>query len=160
MHHTHALQSPRLASFLVLVIIGMTGCLQSPQEAAEHHTPAHKPATFPAAVDRLLVLHEEVVDGDTSGAELDPLSESTDLVRWLPELAADSDLAEEPWNRVAATAQGYRDVLLVVMQQSTESRATAYAAQRHRIEELQAELVELKAIYALVHDGPQAIAQE
>ena len=86
----------------------------APAGPAEHHTPAHKPADYSAAVTQLGKLHEEIVGGRARPAgELDVFTELGDVVRWLPELAADSDLPEEPWNRVARTS----DELLVLVAQ-------------------------------------------
>jgi len=86
-----------------LLLAGCPGA--APPGPAEHHTPAHKPADYPAAVARLSELDREIVAGHARPAgELDVFTEAGDIVRWLPELAADSDLGEEPWNRIARGA--------------------------------------------------------
>ncbi len=100
---------------LVLTLLLFAGCHRAvPAGPAEHHTPAHKPADYSAAVAQLGKLHDEIVGGRARPAgELDVFTELGDVVRWLPELAADSDLPEELWNRVARTS----DELLVLVAQ-------------------------------------------
>ena len=94
-----------LVAFLV-TLATVTGCLRGPQEEAEHEEPAHRPIDFPAAVARLRVLHERLLaDAPAASGELDPIVEWSAVVAWLPELAADSDLAETPWNQVRDLAR-------------------------------------------------------
>lgn len=91
-----------LANLLLGLVFGSaTGCLSSPVEEVEHHAPAHRPATFVEAVARLPQLHDELVaESQRAPDTLSALDELRDIVRWLPELAADSDLKEAAWNQV------------------------------------------------------------
>ena len=95
----------------------MAGCgpVGSPQTGAEsveesHGMVAHKPHSFDEAVvalrDRFAVLvGEENEASGTAPTGERGVNELTDIVRWLPELAGDSDLGREDWYRVQATAR-------------------------------------------------------
>ena len=110
-----------------LLFPAATGCHGTRVEEAEHHTPAHKPADFPAAVDRLLALHSEISSGvHRESAQIDVFTEFQDLVRWLPELAADSDLGEESWNAVYDTTQRLEKILIQVQSRGGEHRRETY----------------------------------
>lgn len=67
---------------------------------AEHVVPAHKPRSFPEAVRRLRELHEQVASGQAEPERSKTLAIFLDIATWLPEIAADSDMPEAPWNQV------------------------------------------------------------
>jgi hypothetical protein len=74
-------------------------------EHGGHVIPSHKPKTFPDAVVRLRELSREiqtrVSQGKTRALNDDKtLSIALDIANWLPEIAADSDMPEGPWNAV------------------------------------------------------------
>ena len=76
---------------------------------AGHDIPAHKPKDFPAAVHRLRELNTEISGKISDGGQRawagDPaLPNSLDIANWLPEIAADSDMPEKPWNEANARA--------------------------------------------------------
>jgi|GEM_PF-5581224 len=70
-------------------VLGCAGCGQPPEHdlADAHALPPHHPRTFHRAVAML------------GGDDLAP-TERLDVIRWLPELAADTTLGREPWERV------------------------------------------------------------
>lgn len=80
------------------------GCLAAQDEEAEHlehHIPAHKPETLVAAIAELerrnptaMSQAESTADAERDRAEL------RDIIGWLPELAADSDLRKADWDSV------------------------------------------------------------
>jgi hypothetical protein len=74
----------------------------------DHGIPDHKPATFAEAV-RQLPRRQKLVVSEFKVGHLDHALEAVgrfqDLIRWLPELAADTDLVESDWNAVQAIAQ-------------------------------------------------------
>jgi hypothetical protein len=91
-----------------LAFLILSGCALRPATddgRLEHHAAPHHPSSFPAAVDELDRRFSELstkppldVAHDQSATEL------ADIVRWLPELAADSDLKRADWeaaNRLA-----------------------------------------------------------
>ena len=111
------------ASFLLLFGLCIAGCKES--EHGDHITYHHKPADYKAAVNRLLIIHELMIidaplpppkhfhgddddhdhghshsDHDDDIVEVGIFQELDDIVRWLPTIAADSDLPKEPWDRI------------------------------------------------------------
>lgn len=87
----------------LIVMIGMSiGCgsvERSDGDVYDHEEiPAHKPRHYVEAVGTL----EALVNGpDLADSEMMVLA---DLIGWLPELAAESDLTEESWLEIASTA--------------------------------------------------------
>jgi hypothetical protein len=76
-------------------------------EHAGHVIPAHKPKTFPDAARRLRELNDGLVRDLTgqkapSSSDQKTLQIALDIANWLPEIAADSDMPEGPWNKVNA----------------------------------------------------------
>jgi hypothetical protein len=76
---------------------------------AGHVIPAHKPKTFPDAVRRLRELNDEFgreFDATTrKSADEKTLRIAVDIAKWLPEIAADSDMPEKPWDEVNARSR-------------------------------------------------------
>jgi hypothetical protein len=93
-------------------LLGVAGCRQqaSPgdshgQASTGHVIPAHKPKTFPDAVLRLREMNDRISHGlreEQPGSSRDQktLQMALDVANWLPEIAADSDMPEKPWNDV------------------------------------------------------------
>lgn len=128
-----------------LLFPAATGCHGTRVEEAEHHAPAHKPADFPAAVDRLLALHGEIRSGvHRASDQIDGFTEFQDLVRWLPELAADSDLSEESWNAVYDTTQRLEKILIQVQSRSGDRRRETYLTYESELHRHQRVLAEIK----------------
>jgi hypothetical protein len=97
-----------------------------------HVIPAHKPKDFPTAVRRLRELNSEIsgkiakrsaqsLSGDES------LNFSLDIANWLPEIAADSDMPEKPWNDANSCAgliaADYRDLQSALRSSSSPEKA-------------------------------------
>ena len=81
------------------------GTREHEDEHAGHVIPAHKPKAFPAAVHRLRELNDQflrdgVAEKSTSPNGPTSLEIALDIANWLPEIAADSDMPETPWNEV------------------------------------------------------------
>jgi hypothetical protein len=100
-----------LAGVLLIVGCGGQGSPGEPGQDGEDHAghviPAHKPKTFPNAVRRLRELNDGLVR-DLTGVDAPASSDqktlqiALDIANWLPEIAADSDMPEGPWNKVNA----------------------------------------------------------
>jgi hypothetical protein len=94
------------AFWLVAAIAGLPGCATSPgdeeEHHAEHHIPEHKPATFSAAVESLEPRRADLFggDGDAPADRDAKRNELRDIVGWLPELAAETDLKKSDWETV------------------------------------------------------------
>ena len=99
-HLTHML--PYRSLLCIALVLTPVGCRPKPvppttktQEEHEHFPP-HWPKTLETAIERLEKLSK---DGDAS-SETPFHIEVTDLLKWLPELVADTDLDEAFFNQV------------------------------------------------------------
>lgn len=81
------------------------------EHEADHHFPDHHPRQFHAAVRRL-----EAIDRESKGEtkrpkfKVSPATELADLGRWLPMLAADTDMPETEWNQVVIISRSLQDI--------------------------------------------------
>ena len=115
-----------LGSFALLVTLLTCGCnrnvatgvASSSSPAAEQHDhhPAHWPATIFAASDRLMALESGLI-GDAQPERVSIERELVDLIKWMPELAADTDLKEDAFNRIDSWSSKYLPVLEEQMKQ-------------------------------------------
>lgn len=146
---------PPVVLLTLLALAGLaalSGCLRghgsgagTHDEEAEHHVPAHRPADLSAAVQRLRELHRELETGDPvrPAAELDAGAEYRDIVVWLPELAADSDLPRAPWERIQQFSRDLVQLLEPVWRAESTTRQAAYRRQAAAVSELLHQLEEL-----------------
>src|SRR3954468_1840621 len=72
------------------------------EEHVGHVIPAHKPKSFPDAVRALRELNDRIGRG---AVDAKTLSVALDVANWLPEIAADSDMPEGPWDEVDACSK-------------------------------------------------------
>ena len=98
-----------LAAACLFVIVGCAETDSPGPDHAGHVNPAHKPKSFPEAVQRLRELNDGLVrdlDGPPAATSFEPktLQIALDIANWLPEIAADSDMPVVPWNRVNSQA--------------------------------------------------------
>jgi hypothetical protein len=89
----------------LLVLIGLTtvlaGCNASPaDDHLEHHVPTHKPGSFAKAVEQLEIRNPFQPSGREAGDPEVQQAELLDIIRWLPELAAETDLRRADWDAV------------------------------------------------------------
>jgi|LakMenEpi03Aug12_release.lakeMendotaPanAssembly.Ray.scaffolds.fasta_scaffold01774_20 hypothetical protein len=90
-------------SLLLLSLLAGCAAEKESEEEEAHHIPAHTPADFEKALSRIETLTNHLRDGSELAdkpLEVTPQEELRDLVRWLPKLAAESDLNEADWNVV------------------------------------------------------------
>jgi hypothetical protein len=135
------------------VLIALAGCdsKNSPGEAigheeehAGHVIPAHKPKAFPDAVRQLRKLNDQLLrQGSEEGSEASTgpsnLQIALDTANWLPEIAADSDMPEPPWNEGNA-----RSARLVADYQTLIAGDAAHA--RTELEQADAEIGKLEKL--------------
>ncbi len=115
-------------------------------------TVADRPADYGTAVQRLVELHTAILARQVPSEAAEQVIQDQDqIVNWLPWLAADSDLAEEPWNRVAATADALTDWADGLDGVSAHTRLERHRAQAY---DWQAALDELYRIGLLLEDSP------
>jgi hypothetical protein len=85
------------------LVMPLAGCSPEHDEHEEEsHFPPHWPKTFLVATDRL----EQIAANANSTSSLAESIEQelTDLVDWLPELLADSDISKEEFDKIDAWA--------------------------------------------------------
>ena len=91
------------------LLIGISGCgpvvppsSSTKEQADDYHSShgmaAHRPESFVAAVEQLATRYETLAATPSNIAVA--LQELKDIVRWLPELAGDSELRRADWERV------------------------------------------------------------
>ncbi len=122
------------ATLAAACLLALAGCRgeSSPGDDEDHvgHViPAHKPRTFPEAVHRLRELNDQIGREIGGGASAAASGDKTlhialDIANWLPEIAADCDMPETPWNVVNTRSE----VLAADYQAILSNPATAGAA--------------------------------
>lgn len=95
-----------ICGLLCLLLATMPGCHTAAESTAEdehleHHIPGYKPASLVAAWDQLKVRLGHL----RSDATTEEFTELRDIVNWLPELAADSDLKRSQWDEIHAVSK-------------------------------------------------------
>ena len=113
-----------LAAMLICVIT--TGCGssdgdlhhddhndQDDHEHLEHFVPAHKPKDFAELVDQLALRLPQLATTTDGGSESATTSrrELADIIGWIPELAADSELKKAGFESAVATANKLAKIL-------------------------------------------------
>lgn len=99
---------------LLMCLVGCGGSATAHHDEEEdHHIPPHRPKDLAAAVvqleERPTALLKAIETKDSQGATL--FSELRDIVRWVPEIAADSDMPKQPWDEVHAAALKMEELL-------------------------------------------------
>jgi hypothetical protein len=139
-------------AILAACVLAVAGCRggSSPGADPDHHEdhaghiiPAHRPKTFPEAVRRLRELNDLIAHfaGKTEPAAAPDdktLSIALDIANWLPEIAAESDMPEKPWNEVNARSGAIvADYQAIGSGATTESRSNAVNDAGRAISELE-----------------------
>ena len=95
-------------------------------DGLEHHIPEHKPKSFDAAVPELrrrLAVIRSAFESDQTLASSEELTEFEDIVNWLPELAADSDMHKPEWDQVHEIAKRLQsECIQLSKRKSSDSR--------------------------------------
>lgn len=98
-----------LLSFVALLMVGCgndTSTANADDEdehRLEHHIPEHKPGSYEEGVEQLQVRFEKLQQSDNAGETA--LSELEDIIEWIPELAADSELRRKQWEAIQGHTQ-------------------------------------------------------
>ena len=105
---------------IAFLLSGLSGCGTSEHADAheddhhlEHFVPHHKPANFAQAVEDIEHRAEHLSEhaGHGHDDEAEEFQELLDVVNWIPELAADSDLNEVDWNTARSAGETLRQSL-------------------------------------------------
>lgn len=111
-----------LLLLLACCVLGCGGGEHHEDDEEDHHIPPHRPANLSAAVSQLeerpAALLKAIESKDSSAETL--FSELRDIVRWVPEIAADSDMTKQPWDEVHAAA--------LKLEQLLPAQVTGFAA--------------------------------
>jgi hypothetical protein len=115
------MNSPSFATYITFssmcLLVSMLGCGESKESLHEmdHVVPAHWPSDLSDAAskirERLTKVQETASDSSEDSAQA--LKELSDLVGWVPEVAADTDLAEPDWMKLYVASETARKKLLV-----------------------------------------------
>lgn len=104
---SHSGSFPGSSVFILLltVVLWLSGCnssLSKSGDKPEHMAPAHKPHSFPELVTDLRRRIEEL---SRSGAISESVNQVADIIHWIPEIAAETDLRRKEWDVAAEVAQ-------------------------------------------------------
>ena len=100
----------------LLAAVLAAGCQPGAPEPAEqhahHHIPGHYPQTYAVAVRNLRLRLDELAPV-RRGPAVTParLEQFADLLRWLPGLALETDLTQQPWTRLVASVRRAEELL-------------------------------------------------
>ena len=127
---------------LLCCAMGIVGCgeaKESPDdEHLEHFVPAHKPKDFGELVEQLALRVPPLASAASPGGDDDhamAVQEMSDIIGWIPELAADSELIKADFESAVATGNRLSAVYLAGIG-STNAKAVDVAEFEPLIEEL------------------------
>jgi hypothetical protein len=149
----------RAMSILVLaalVLIGSPGCHRvnaTTDDHLEHHDPPHKPRNLAMAVDQIERRFEAIAHGPgiCNSESAAPLKELVDIVRWLPEIAGDSDLPEEQWN----TVDQISEKLSPLLQEQLNNALRGASASMQPLHD--SVVADVKRLREITHELPTAV---
>ncbi len=128
----------RLLAAILLAFLGcLVGCGPGPSQAEaeeESHFPPHWPGDILVAKERIA----EIAKGNRHPTNVALFNELQDVVKWMPELAADSDLDEKAFHQIDNAAQNLLAVLDAI-----ESKEDAYVSKELVLREEFRQLVEI-----------------
>ena len=116
----------------------------------DHVVSDHRPADFADAVRSMSRLNREIAEEMASGHAKhadEALHDMTDIVRWLPEIAADSDMPEDQWNEVDRQSAALTDLLEDVRGEIHDGESIDYAATESFVSEF------VQSLQEIVDDG-------
>jgi hypothetical protein len=99
---------------IVCLLPACVGCVGTAEEHVEepHLRPPHHPESFREAIADIDRRRGALAGGDLEQAVRDrQIQELSDIVGWLPALAAETDLCRREWDRVQAVSRGLSAML-------------------------------------------------
>lgn len=126
------------------VLLSLPGCgaggTNSEEDHGKHVDPPHKPATFAMAVQEVEHRFDELARPLASDIRTNRLVELDDILRWLPQMAGDTDLRRADWDEVnGLTAR------LVALRTAQPADATFASSLVNQVRPLTSRLGELAA---------------
>jgi hypothetical protein len=131
-------------NYVLLCIVALAGCSSS--SAGEGHqaaeTAARKPATLSAGVEAVREGIAGLSASETRGSEvLGQAAELRQIIQWLPELAAETDLGRSDWEEIQSRSRRLTENLdraLPLLREGSSRRfAEAVASMKPEISELE-----------------------
>lgn len=119
---SHPVHAHRLFWRISLLLLACYGCGHHEEDEdhhLEHLIPAHKPESFAEAVTELKSRGPAVFAGEATD---DAQQELLDIINWLPELAADSDLKRKQWEQVQGAGLELRQLIANPTAETSQSR--------------------------------------
>lgn len=95
---------------LLPILLTLAGCGEEQESLHDHDhfVPAHWPSGLDDTADKI---EERLRSIESSGSQSpETLQELSDLISWAPEIAADTDLAEEAWVPIYECCESLADV--------------------------------------------------
>lgn len=125
-------------TLILLLLAVLAGCGRAPDEDRhlEHVIPAHKPHSYAETVDQLQQRVQALSHTGSGSDRTVPLEELGDIIRWLPELAADSDLRKLQWEQARDIAARMQSHFERIATDDNGESVAAYAALLDEITEL------------------------
>tara|TARA_R110002095_G_scaffold97122_2_gene85067 strand:+ start:73855 stop:74319 length:465 start_codon:yes stop_codon:yes gene_type:complete len=109
-----------LRSVTILYLCGfsfflLSGCTETAQSGVEddhleHHIPEHKPDSFSATVKEVDTRMRTLLENNHADTYQVHKQELTDIISWIPEMAADSELKHTAWNEVKQISGNLKNV--------------------------------------------------
>jgi hypothetical protein len=122
---------------LAALLVSMTGCADEQESLHEHDhfVPAHWPANLGHASQLIVARLPQAPEDEVARKEL------LDLMSWVPEIAADTELSEQQWDPIFAECEQFRGRLLRGFDNALETElqqlAEFLAATHTELEKLQ-----------------------
>lgn len=103
-----------IAIVTAAALLSVTGCSQDLSEEVghvHHEFPEHRPANLKDAVAAIKLRSWELANRGGRVGSLE-FFQLVDIINWVPEMAADSDLKKEEWESAKAAAERLRSKIL------------------------------------------------
>tara|TARA_R110002167_G_scaffold169965_1_gene367913 strand:- start:651 stop:1124 length:474 start_codon:yes stop_codon:yes gene_type:complete len=102
---TNRLMTIAAMFFCGLLLSLQTGCTQTAESSTEdqhleHHIPGHKPKSYTATVRELDTRMRWLLNHKQEEGSQEKQQELGEIIDWIPELAADSELKHRDWDEV------------------------------------------------------------
>jgi hypothetical protein len=93
---------PRALAAGAILLAAGCAARTAEHEEGSHALPPHHPGSFRRAIDEIERRGAAILAAPAGTADAAARAEFADIARWLPELAADTELGRADWERVAA----------------------------------------------------------
>ncbi len=112
---------------LILLVLITNGCtsestsVKKREDKREHHIPPHKPASLLDSIPALKNRIREIEENASNISDIQ-VSEFKEIIDWIPELAADSDLNHKDWNEVNELSHKIKKIFSEIENQLNQNK--------------------------------------